>query len=150
VGHTRRYASAEWYAPVDRFAVITLPGVSPGLGGFSQELRAVLNAGLGFEHVLSEDVSVYGAFHTDFSASAGDIGENVGVSDWDLYHLRGGLSFRVRENRFTLGASWAWGGRDRPLESPVPPEDLPASGLGQNISIRYSKVTFLLGFVFGS
>jgi hypothetical protein len=57
-----------------------------------------------------------------------------------------------RVHRFTvmLGASWALGGKDRPLESPIPPEDVPVPGFDQDISIRYSKVTFLLGFVFGS
>jgi len=149
-GRTRLYASAEWYGPVDRFTVITLPEDAPGASGLTQELRAVLNGGLGFEHVVGEDTSVYGAFHTDFSASAGDVQENVAVSDWDLYHLSGGLSFRFRDNQFTLGASWAWGGKERPLQSPIPPEDAPASGLDRDISIRYSKVTFLLGFVFGS
>jgi hypothetical protein len=150
VGKTRLYASAEWYGPVDRFKVIAVPEGTPGASGLSQELRSVLNGGVGFEHVVSEDVSVYGAFHTDFSASAGDVQDDVAVSDWDLYHFSGGLSFRFRDNRFTLGASWALGGKDRPLESPVPPGDVPVAGLGQDVSIRYSKVTFLLGFVFGS
>ena len=58
---------------------------------------------------MSDDVSVYGAFHTDFSASVGSARANVAVSDWDLYHLSGGLSFRIGDNRFTLGASWATG-----------------------------------------
>jgi hypothetical protein len=149
-GKTRFYASAEWYGSVDRFTVIAVPEGTPGATGLTQELRSVLNGGVGFEHVVSEDISVYGAFHTDFSASVGDIQENVAVSDWDLYHLSGGLSFRFRDNRFTLGASWALGSKDRPLESPIPPDDVPVAGLGQDISIRYSKVTFLLGFVFGS
>jgi hypothetical protein len=150
VGKTRLYASAEWYGPVDRFTVIAVPEGTRGASGLTQALRSVLNGGAGFEHVVSEDVSAYGAFHTDFSASAGGSEENVAVSDWDLYHLSGGLSFRFRDNQFTLGASWAWGGKDRPLESPIPPQDVPVPALGQDISIRYSKVTFLLGFVFGS
>jgi hypothetical protein len=73
----------------------------------------------------------------------------VAISDWDLYHFSGGLSFRFRDNRFTLGASWAVGSRKRPLQSPVPPEDVPVPALGQDVSVHYSKVTFLLGFVFG-
>jgi hypothetical protein len=62
--------------------------------------RAPPNGGLAFEHSLSDDVSVYAAFHTDFSASVG--GTNVTVSDWDLYLLGGGASFRIGGNRFTL------------------------------------------------
>ena len=147
---TRLYASAEWYAPVARFDVIELPEGTPGASRLTQELSGVLNAGIGFEHVVSDDVSAYGAFHTDFSASAGSASLNVAVSDWDLYHFSGGLSFRFRDNRFTLGASWARGSTTRPLDSPIPPEQLPQAQLGQDVTIRYSKITILLGFVFGS
>jgi hypothetical protein len=149
-GHTRLYASAEWYAAVDRFAVLSLPEGAPAAARFGQQMRSVLNAGLGVEHVLSGEVSVYGAFHTDFSASEGEARSNVALSDWNLYHLSGGLSFRVRDNRFTLGASWARGSKERPLETPISPEDVPESALDSAVEIRYSKVRILLGFVFGS
>jgi hypothetical protein len=149
-GPTRFYASAEWYGAVDRFAVLAVPAGTPAAQGLGQQLRSVLNAGAGLEHVVSPEVSVYGAFHTDFSASSGPASQNVAVSDWDLYHVSGGVSFRVRDNRFTVGASWATGRKTRPVDSPIPPSELPSSSLGQDISIHYSKVTFLLGFVFGS
>jgi hypothetical protein len=149
-GGTRLYASAEWYAPVGRFTVLEVPADAPGASRLTQALRSVLNAGVGFEHVLSEEVSVYGAFHTDFSASEGSARTNVAVSDWDLYHFSGGLSFRFRDNRFTLGASWARGSKARPLDTPIPPEQLPEAGLDREVTIRYSKVTILIGFQFGS
>lgn len=148
-GLTQVYASAEWFAPVDRFTVIALPEGSPAAGRLSQELGGVLNAGLAFERTLSERVAVYGAFHTDFSASVGDPDVNVAVSDWDLYHLSGGASFRMGDNRFTLGALWATGGKTRPVNSPVPPEEVPGVGLDRPVDIGYSKLTFLLGFEFG-
>lgn len=150
VGHTRLYASAEWYGRVDRFTVLAVPAGSAEAAGVTQALRAVLNAGLGFEHVVSDDVSIFGAFHTDFSAAEGGGAANVSISDWDLYHWSGGASFRVRDNRFTLGASWARGHKTRPIASPVPPASLPGGWLGTDVDIRYSKLTFLLGFVFGS
>jgi len=148
-GDTRLYVSAEWYAAVDRFVVIEVPNGPADGGRLTQALTSVLNAGLGFEHVLSDDISVYGAFHTDFSALEVGAQANVAVSDWDLYHWSGGASFRIRDNRFTLGASWAHGSKLRPLESPIPPETVPAPGVGAEVDIRYSKLTFLLGFVFG-
>jgi hypothetical protein len=148
-GGTRLYASLEWYAAVSRFVVIEAPTVTADSGRLSQELGSVLNAGVGFEHVLSHDVSVYGAFHTDFSALEGTARANVAVSDWDLYHWSGGASFRIRDNSFTVGASWAHGGKRRALESPIPPESVPGAGVGSEVDIRYSKLTFLLGFVFG-
>jgi hypothetical protein len=149
IGATRLHGSAEWYAPVERFTVIETPGDTTGSGRLTQELGNVVNAGLGVEHVLSDDISVYGAFHTDFSASVGGAQANVAVSDWDIYHLSGGVSFRIQENRFTLGASWAVGGKERALDTPIPPASLPDAGLGAAVDIGYSKLTFLLGFVFG-
>jgi hypothetical protein len=148
-GATKVYASAEWYAPVGRFTVIEVSPDSPEAGRVTQELGSVLNAGLGVEHILSNDVSVYGAFHTDFSASVGSARANLAVSDWDIYHLSGGVSFRIHDNRFTLGASWAKGKKERALDSPIPPETVPGAGIGSEVQIRYSKLTFLLGFVFG-
>jgi hypothetical protein len=147
-GATNLYASVEWYAPVGRFTVIELPGDPADSAQLSQELKGVLNAGVGVEHVMSDDLSVYGAFHTDFSAAVGSEA-NVAVSDWNIYHLSGGMSFRIRDNRFTLGASWATGGKDRPLKTLIPPASIPGAGLDTAVDIRYSKVTFLLGFVFG-
>jgi hypothetical protein len=64
--------------------------------------------------------------------------------------VSGGLAFRFRDNRFTLGASWARGHKQRPLDSPIPPDALPEAGIGQDVAIHYSKVTILFGFVFGS
>ena len=148
-GHTRLYASAEWYAPVDRFTVIAVPAGWATARSLSQELESVVNAGFGVEHVVSEDVSVYGAFHTDFSASEGGARANISVSDWDLYHLSGGMSFRVHDNHFTVGASWATGRKTRTLDTPIPPDTVPGAGLGAEVDIHYSKLTFLLGFVFG-
>jgi hypothetical protein len=148
-GRTQIFASVEWFAPVGRFTVIALPETSADAGSLTQELGSVLNGGIAFEQALNEEVSIYGAFHTDFSASVG--GTNVAVSDWDLYHVSGGASFRIRDNRFTLGVLWAMGGKSRPLASPVPPEDVPVPdvGLDRAVDIRYSKITFLLGFEFG-
>jgi hypothetical protein len=148
-GATRLYASVEWFAAVGRFTVIELPEDAAAPAGLTQELGSVLNAGIGIEHVLSDDVSVYGAFHTDFSASVGSARSNVAVSDWDLYHVSGGVSFRINDNRFTLGASWASGGKNRALDSAVPPETVPDAELASQVDIHYSKLTFLLGFVFG-
>jgi hypothetical protein len=148
-GPTRVYASAEWFAPVDRFTVIELPEGNANAGRLTQELGSVLNAGVGFERVMSPDVSIYGAFHTDFSASVGSARANVAISDWDIYHFSGGLSFRINDNSFTMGVSWAKGAKQRALDSTIPPESVPQAPLASEVDIHYSKLTFLLGFVFG-
>jgi hypothetical protein len=149
-GRTRLYASVEWYGAVAAHDVLELAGSTPGGGRLGEQLRSVINGGVGFERVVNGDVSLYGAFHTDFSALAGGVRANVAIADWDIYHVSGGLSFRVRSNHFTLGASWAQGHKTRALDTPIPPEQLPDSGLDKPVAIHYSKLTVLLGFVFGS
>jgi hypothetical protein len=134
---------------VDRFTVIELPEGSANAGRLTQELGSVLNAGVGVERVMSPTVSLYGAFHTDFSASVGSARANVAISDWDIYHFSGGLSFRFHDNSFTMGVSWAKGAKQRALDSTIPPESIPQADLASEVDIHYSKLTFLLGFVFG-
>lgn len=151
-GDTRFHLSAEWFAPVDRFTVLALPPEESGSTGgveLTQQLEGVINAGLGVEHDFGNDVSLYGAFRTDFSASTGDPTVNVAISDWNLYHASAGVSFRIGDSRFTLGATGSVGSRTRPIATPLPPEDLPAAGLATPVDIRYRRLVFLLGFLFG-
>ena len=90
----------------------------------SQELQSVFNFGLGMEHGFDNGVAVYGAGFTDFSAST-DATDDVSVANWNLYHLSGGVKFRFAGSRFTLGATYSFGSKDRPFPTPIPPEDLP-------------------------
>jgi hypothetical protein len=149
-GPTRFHMSAEWFAPVDRFTVIQLPD-SEALRQIklTQQLESVFNAGLGVEHDFGDEFAVYGAARTDFSASVGDPDINIAVSDWNLYHLSAGVKFRFAGSRFTLGAAYSFGGKERPLPLPIPPEDVPGAGLKQGLDISYRRVVVLLGFLFG-
>jgi hypothetical protein len=151
-GGMRVHLSAEWFAPVGRFTVLSLP---PGESGstrtteLAQQLASVLNAGIGVEHDFGSSVSLYGAFRRDFSASVGDPTINAAISDWDLYHVSAGFAFRIGDSRFTLGATGSFGGSTRPLATPIPPEDLPGAGLDSPVELRYRRLVFLLGFLFG-
>ena len=152
---TRFHAAAEWYAPVEAFSVLDpTPFVSQPFGpGYDpllvQRLESVLNVGVGAEHEFSRDLAVYGAFHTDFSAAPADRTQSIGAADWDLYHFTAGTAFRVADMRFTLGAAWAFGSRTETLYTPLPAA-LPVVSLSHEVKARYSRLTFLLGFVFGS
>lgn len=151
-GGTRLHLSAEWFAPVGRFTVLSLPpdesGSTSGVE-LTQQLASVFNAGVGVQHDFGSDMALYGAFRTDFSASVGDPTVNAAVSDWDLYHLSAGFAFRIGDSRFTLGATGSFGGHTRPLATPIPPEDLPGAGLDAPVEIRYRRLVFLLGFLLG-
>lgn len=149
-GATRWHASAEWFAPVDRFTVIDLPTQDPARPiEFSQQLKGLVNVGLGVEHDFQNELAVYGAAHTDFSASSGSPEVNVAVSNWNLYHLSSGVKFRFAGSRFTLGATYSFGQKERPLPSTIPPEGLPDADLGGELDVSYRRIVVLLGFLFG-
>ena len=149
-GATRWHTSAEWFAPVDRFTVIGLPAEdNPRQIQLTQQLESVFNFGLGVEHDFGDERAVYGAVFTDFSASTGDPEVNTAVSNWNLYHLSTGIKFRFAGNRFTLGATYSFGSKDRPLPTPIPPDDAPELGLDSTLSVSYKRVVVLLGFLFG-
>jgi hypothetical protein len=149
-GPTRLHMSAEWFAPVDRFTAIQLPeSESVRQIQLTQQLKSVFNAGLGVEHDFENEVAVYGAARTDFSASVGDPEINIAIADWNLYHLSAGVKFRFAGSRFTLGATYSFGGKERALPLPIAPEDLPGAGLDQELDISYRRVVVLLGFLFG-
>jgi hypothetical protein len=154
-GSTRVHFAAEWYAPISSFTVLDPAAFASSPAGPSydpqllQQLESVVNAGLGVEHEFSRDLSVYGAFHTDQSAAPPDRRLSVGASDWDLYHLTAGTAFRMANMRFTLGAAYVFGGRTETLFQQLP-ANLPSVSETPAVRVRYSRLTFLLGFVFGS
>jgi hypothetical protein len=141
--------SAEWFAPLDRFTVIELPAESDRQYRLPQQLKSVFNIGLGVEHEFGNGVVVYGAGLTDFSASTGDPVVNIAVSNWNLYHLSSGAKFAFAGSRFTLGATYTWGGKPRPLPTLVPSGSLPGAGVDAELDISYRRVVVLLGFLFG-
>ena len=110
----------------------------------------MLNGGVGVEHVMSDDVSVYGAFHTDFSASRGKRpGERGRVG---LGHLPRERRRLLPDQRQPLHPGRVLGdGREaaRAGLRRSRPEAVPDAELASEVDIRYSKLTFLLGFVFG-
>ncbi len=152
---TRLHVSAEWYAPVPQFTVLDPKSFASNPSGpiydplLVQRLEAVFNAGLGVEHEFSRELSVYGAFHTDVSAAPTDRDLSIGASDWNLNHLTAGTAFRMGSNRFTLGAGWAFGGKTQTLNLQLP-ASIPSVTGSPAVDVRYSRLTFLLGFVFGS
>ena len=98
---------------------------------------------------FGNELALYGAALTDFSASVGDPDVNVAISNWNLYHLSAGVKFAVAGNRFTLGTTFSFGNKDRPLALGIPPDRLPDSGLGERLGVSYRRVVVLLGFLFG-
>lgn len=148
-GATTLHVSGEWFAPVASYAVITsdVGGAAPVQ--VPQELKGVLNVGGAFEHQFPNGSAAYGAISTDVNAAVGAPGAGINVTNWNLLHLTGGTSFRIIGSRLTLGASYAFGSSTRNLGFEGLPPETPVLGPRPGVGVHYTRLTFVLGFVFG-
>ena len=160
-GSLQLHTSAEWFAPVDTFAI--LQGTNDATTGepvvLVQDLRAVLNAGLGAEYWLggasagsggaSGGTVLYGAFATDFSASPEAVKGEASSSNQDWYHLTAGVGFNVGTSRFSLGIDYAFGSKERELGFGGLPPEVPVIGEGRPVKTHTSRWVFALGYLFG-
>ena len=151
------YVSAEWFNSVGRFdvlppqtfAVQTSPDDTLTVR-VSQELDAVTNFAVGYEEVLSEKVSVYGSFTTDFTAAVRDGSSNLSLSTWNIFYFTGGAAFQIGRAAFTLGIGYGFSADADQLRLPIvdAASDRPDLGLDGENSITYRRWTFLFGFEF--
>ena len=107
-------------------------------------LKKVFNMAIGVEHHVSDRLELYGGFRTDFSGSVVD--NNATISNWDIYHLSGGVTLVLGGSSITLGTVYAFG--DAPTEARVDfvPTEPPSLGIASGKNLKYRKLTLLLGF----
>lgn len=145
--------SAEYFFPVDRYAVIDagdFVGQSHGdtLSSLvTNEAQDVLNFAIGLEHAVSEDMKVYTSFYTDFSARKDGTLTNLSVTDWDIYNVMLGSTFFIQRSQFTLGVGLGWGSKLRGTREPVEigGDDIE---LMRQATFEYRMYKFVLGFSF--
>jgi hypothetical protein len=156
LGKSRIHFSAEWYAPVALFRVLetsSFIGQSDGkqyAAEITTEMKAVLNAGLGFQYTLSPTLSLFTSIVTDFSNVPPGTSGNLALSPWDLLHYSLGAVLSFSSLDLTAGASFAGG--------QAPLKDIPwareSSGMGQVLGtlasgdVQYFSATVVLAFTF--
>jgi hypothetical protein len=156
LGFVNLYASAEWYAGIDKFDVIKTEefvGQSDGKthrNEITHELDDVLNFGLGIEHILNENITFYGSIRTDFSARKPGSDTTLSVTDWDIYHIMTGTTFRIKNTEWTLGLGYSWGKSEKKRNADIvnPDPDRQFVGLIENVNFGYNSVNILFGFSF--
>jgi hypothetical protein len=150
---TRLHVSAEWFNGVED-EILTSEPLSPGPGlddivlELDQTLDDVIAFGVGVEHELSAQTSLYGAFTSDPSALADSHDPRSAVAIWDLYHLTVGVATKMMGSRITGGLGYSWGSSEQEdLFSDVGnPQALDPAGF----ELSYRRFTFLVGFELGS
>jgi len=146
--------SAEWYNAVKKYHPLEIePFYSQSSGDtiqneINQEFLKVLNAGLGFDYKLNDEVSISIGFITDFSANIESLKSNISLSKWNIYHVSAGSNFEIGKAEITLGLSYCSGtdviGRNSGIENP----GNIGSTLKQEAVVKYSRLNILFGFVF--
>lgn len=150
------HATLEWFGSVAPFDVLdTAPfqgdAAASGLRTrLQQEARSVVNFGAGFERRVSERVSAYAAFTTDFTfADQERTGAGNTLATWNIYHLHGGTSLQTESVKFTLGLAYSFGSDPRNLiVAEVPPGQAPRVQTVA-LDVSYSRINVLIGFDFG-
>jgi hypothetical protein len=150
------HISGEYYSRVNKFNVLTTNRFKSQTGNIfltnhlTQALKPVLNIGLGLEYLISQRVTTYGAFITDFSALEKDERSNHSVSSWNFYHLTGGASLTFDKLEVTFGLSFAFA-KDEisvPLVPITPSEEIDFIFQQQNAEISSTRIKFILGLTF--
>jgi hypothetical protein len=114
-GRWRFDFSAEWYAPVRRFAVLETQAFTAQSTGqtvnndLTHELDPVLNFGLGMEYQAGEATTVFLSAVTDFSGAVPGTSTNLSMTTLDLYHITAGGLFNLGDIDLTFGAGYAFG-----------------------------------------
>ena len=73
------------------------------------ELESVLNFGIGVEQKISELVSLYGSFITDFSGVSSNSNTGLSLARYNIYHLTVGSVFTLFNLRLTAGIGFGFG-----------------------------------------
>ncbi len=146
------HVSAEWFNGVDRYSVLEGARIGGDHGltleqRLQQELRSIVNIGVGFERVLRQDLNVFGAFTSDLSALPDDLPAGQ-LSGWNLYHVTGGAAFNFRGLDLTGGLVYSFGGKDAyPLVDS--PTWQPARSFQRTeFEVAYWRLKYVIGFAF--
>lgn len=150
---TRLHFSAEWFAPVDEYIVLDArPFVGQSTGAVvdtdvRQQLRSVLNFGIGVEQRYSERLNLYLSFHNDRSATPKGQDISTALAAWDLYHFATGASFQVGRYDFTLGSIFAFGDTIAGSNLEFVPGDPLVNLLGApgKTRVAYYQLSFVVG-----
>lgn len=147
--------SAEWFDAVKKYNPITLdPLYSQSKGEYftreiSQQLKSIINAGIGFDYKLNDKFSIAGSFITDFSANDTNAETNIALSRWDIYHISAGSYFNIGSSEITIGLSYSFGNDViRQIADIGNPDSGTGSKLNTTSDVKFTRLKVLFGFIF--
>ena len=109
------YFSAEYFKSVDQFTVMHVKEPEIETDDLEidyrlkHELENVINFGIGVEHKISDLVSLYGSFITNFSGVNKNSDTQLALARYDIYHITVGSVFTLFNLKLTAGIGIGFG-----------------------------------------
>lgn len=145
---TTLFISAEHYARVGPYEVLSTESFEGQLDGETltnplvHSSRPVTNVALGVRHRFSPGLAGYLSLASDLSAADTSFSISLSKTLWDLYHLTGGVQFRISRVDLVVGAGYTFGGEE--VQVSGPPQ---APGLfADPIEFQQRGIRFIFGF----
>ena len=153
------HLSSEWFSAIPQYTILkSAPFDAQSTGETLQTevvetLGSVLNAGLGLEFFVNDNLSLFGSFATDFSALDTDPSRLTELSGMinntsfraDIWHLGFGTDIKTKFADLTIGATYA--NAQESLDRDITIDD-GQDPVTQSGKIYYGKWRFILGFSF--
>ena len=150
------HLNLDWHAPIGAYQRIEIPEESEGDLGenpFREQLKSIVNFGVGGEFYVSPSLNVIGSFSTDFSASRASINlfdyinkssDEVNLLN-DIWHLAVGVDLHRKWGNVTAGVSYARSGSNIGESSPPPSDQdaFPTPSIATQIN--YERWRFIVG-----
>jgi len=157
------HLSGEWYSGVSSYILLqAAPHVSQSDGetirfALVDDLKSVINFGVGTQLYLSEKLSTYLSASTDFSAApdlSTGFSENEPIAhntvfSADFYHLAAGFVLSIKRVDITLGAAYTSGKQEfaRPVDFPDEDDD-GIFEMDETGSFKWSRFRVIFSFSF--
>ncbi len=155
------HISTEWYSQIQEYSILRIdPFVGQSTGDsvrfeLEENLKSLLNLGIGLEWHFNDKISAYGSFATDFSAVLDELNRlsefdektSNSIFKADFYQFGGGVALNTRLVEITFGATYKGGSDTFESELDFPDEGDPAED-SATTKISFRQLRFILGFSF--
>jgi len=158
LGKNKIHVKVDWHGKVSEYDRLVIPIEENGNGdplvfSFKDELKSVINFGLGAEIYLSEKWNLYAGFSTDFSPEEtnANIFDLIGAGERDTnlaadyYHYSFGVQLKLKNAQLVIGSTYSSATTtfDRPVDFPDPDDEITESDDPSSLGV--SRWRFILG-----
>ena len=158
IGKNKLHVKVDWHGRVSEYDRLVIPVEEDGNGdplifAFKDELKSVINFGVGAEIYLNEKLNFYAGFSTDFSPveANANIFDLIGRGEQDTnlaadyYHYSFGVQLKLKNARVVIGSTYssATATFDRPIDFPDPDDEIMDSDGPSSLGV--SRWRFILG-----